>query len=429
MWRCVCALVVLAGCWSDDPSVNGLTPEQWAHFQAEFTVPALTSCAQPSCDRLAMLGKLLFADKTFSSNGKVACVTCHDPGKAFIDSRTPNNVSLGAITWTGRNSIATMNLGLKYQLEGTDKMFTWSGRYDSPGKVLELAINGPFDTDVTTVEADAIARYGSAYGDILGASSGSNVLAGMEKALDAYLFRITSVDSPFDQWLAGSDDAISDSAKRGFVVFVGRGTCVECHSGPLFSDFDFHDTGVPQQGSNVPLTDLGRSTVTHLVDDDGKFQTPSLRNVALTGRYMHDGFYDSLPAVVDFYRRGGDDGPYAGVKDPRITPLDLTDDDAHDLVEFLNALTDPSSTLACKQLTACSGTCTNTLVDFNHCGSCDSACMPTTACVMGSCVPAGPCMPPDAQCGTQCVNLETDRHNCGACGRTCAGTCTAGLCE
>lgn len=488
MWRRLSVVVVaavVAGCWSDDDQINGFTPDQWAQLKKELSVPAVDGCMllnldptqQPaSCGSLAAFGQQLFNDPALSSRdmntpmpvaGAVSCATCHEATKWFIDPRTPNNVSKGATVpastgtgtvtkWTARNSMATVDMALKYYLEtqnGGSGAFTWTGKFKTPGAVLELAIAKPFANTTSDVATVARNKYAAQLGTAcsLGVMVGDDqVIACLERALDAYMFQISSLNSPFDQWLAGKDDAISTAAKRGFQVFVGRGTCMECHKGAAFSDFDYHDTGVPQTGSNAPTIDLGRSDVTHLVDDDGKFMTPSLRNLDHTGPYMHDGSFTRLEDIVEFYRHGGGDGAYSGVKDPRISPLDLTDEDVHDLVEFLQALDDPAITVAGMKVDLgsgggggggggsagcqapqipCGAGCVNPIVDYGNCGACGHTCGPAQACEMDTCIPAGICQPPLAPCGTTCANLVSDPNNCGACGHVCTTPyCVDGVC-
>jgi cytochrome c peroxidase len=347
MWRGTCALVVVAGCWSDAPLVDGaLTGPQLAQLRAEMKLPDLAPCSDAprgtNCDAAARLGQDLFFEPALSSTGTVACVTCHDPKGWYIDTRTPDNVSFGVTKWTGRNSPSTIDLGLLSYLPPPDKQaFTWNGAYTSPGAVLELAITKPMGSskDVVGNLIRTNAYYLTEYMNAFGApGTQGDIFANAEIAVNAYLDQVSSGYSAFDSYIAGDDSALNDRAKRGFGVFVGRGTCIECHRGPALTDFDFHVTGVPQSGENVPATDNGRGDVTNDPLDAGAFLTPSLRNVARTAPYMHDGALPSLDKVIDFYRHGGGASNYTGAKDPRIQELDITDQDADDLVAFLQSL-------------------------------------------------------------------------------------------
>jgi len=212
----------------------------------------------------------------------------------------------------------------------------------------------------------------------------NRIFVNFGKAIAAYERRLISnafAPSPFDAFMAGDTQAMSPAAVRGASLFVGRAGCAECHRGPdgMFSDYAFHNVGAPQTGEHAPASDLGRATGigaltasmkdieynftrqsdfsdllddTHLsslslLDDDttrkpfeGQFKTPSLRNVAKTAPYMHDGTYQTLWDVVNHYNFGGATGPYAGTKDLALAPLLLTDAEIGDLVEFLRALDD-----------------------------------------------------------------------------------------
>ena len=341
-------VLVATGCWSE-PLDHSFSPDQWAKLVDELRPrPVPLRCALPGgCQLAATLGQELFFEPALSSSKTVSCATCHDPTRWFVDTRSDNNVSLGAATTTRRNSSGLVDVALKDALAppAAHAVFTWNGAYDRPGAVLELAITKAMNSNAKCV-ADVIrasSLYSAQYTQAIDPSGpgpvDAIVFANLEVVFGAYLEQLRSGPAPFDGYLAGDRTAISDAAQRGFAIFVGRGTCLECHHGALFSDFEFHDTGVAQTGPNVPLIDLGRQDVTHDPEDAGQFLTPSLRNVALTGPYMHDGSLATLTDVVEFYRRGGVSAGYSGVRDPRIVPLDLSDDDVRDLVAFLETLT------------------------------------------------------------------------------------------
>jgi len=207
----------------------------------------------------------------------------------------------------------------------------------------------------------------------------NTIYANFGKAIAAYeqlLVSTAFTPSPFDAFMAGNSDAMSPAALRGARLFIGRAGCAECHTGHTFTDFDFHNIGAPQTGEYAKPVDDGRfaglgaltanmfnrkgnfsddqtdtaylQKVQDLMGDPpisykGQFKTPSLRNVAKTAPYMHDGVYASLWDVVNHYNFGGVTGNYEGVRDPAIAPLLLTDAELGDLVEFLRALDDGPS--------------------------------------------------------------------------------------
>ena len=338
------------------------TPEQWAKLRADFAVPPLDACppGHPQCAALAVLGQELFFEPGLSGPllvddpnglghagdpGKVSCSSCHDPDHYYIDTRSqPNTVSLGA-QFTKHNALTLVDIAIKETIthDSGTPVFTWIGAFGYASDVFEKlalakAMNGSAATVGTAVRKGHVAHYRDAFGE--DPQDDATVLANVEIAFDAYERRLVSVDSPFDRFLAGDDGALTPAQRHGFQLFAGTAACIECHHGPALTDLDFHVTGVAQRGSNVVPSDDGRFSTTKDPADEGRFLTASLRNVAMTGPYMHAGQLATLDDVVAFYRRGGDASGFTGERDPRITPLDdLTDQDALDLVAFLTALT------------------------------------------------------------------------------------------
>jgi cytochrome c peroxidase len=328
--------IVVSGCWDDDRIGGAFTDEQLAAIRAQYVLPPLPPpCPQGTGDRqcsdLRQLGQRMFFDKTLSSTGTVSCATCHDPNAWFVDSRRDADVSLGVTDWTRRNAMTLVNVGLKPG--GT---FTWTGAMPLARDVIEQ-IAWPRAMGTSTVEIGGRLRADPAYATAFEqafASACGDTDAGVGRcastALESYTRWLVSVDSPFDRFIAGDDSALSPAALRGFGVFVGRGMCAECHAGPLLTDQALHVTGVEQAGLHAPTSDTGR-------DNTGAFMTSTLRNIAETGPYMHDGSMHSLADVVDFYRWGGGQTNY--VKDAMMEPLEIDDADAADLVAFLQTLT------------------------------------------------------------------------------------------
>ncbi|MEO8550232.1 MAG: cytochrome c peroxidase, partial [Kofleriaceae bacterium] len=310
-------LWVWCGCWSAEPLDHGVTAEQWVRLHGELALPAITSqCTLANCDGAAALAQALFFEPALSGSKAISCKTCHDPARWFIDTRTPNDVSQTASGFTRRNSPSLVDLGYKPPAQ----VFTWIGKYASAGAVLELAVHNAMASDEATVASviRSSSAYNAAYTALFGPPALEDVaiFKNLELSYDAYLERLISVDSPFDQWLAGDPAALDEDAQRGFAVFVGKGGCIDCHRGPMFSDFEYRNTGVPRTAINTGV-DNGRFELTNDPKDLGMFVTPGLRQVAQTGPYMHDGSLATLGEVVAFYRRGGDPGG-PGTRDPRI---------------------------------------------------------------------------------------------------------------
>ena len=156
----------------------------------------------------------------------------------------------------------------------------------------------------------------------------------VSRALASYVRAIRSGDSRVDRFLAGRQDALSSAERAGRALFRGRANCVSCHVGPNFTDERFHHTGVASHDGR--FTDEGRFAVTGKSEDRGAFKTPTLREVARTAPYMHDGSLATLEEVIDFYSNGG----RANLNlDPEIRPLELSAKEKEALAAFLRALT------------------------------------------------------------------------------------------
>jgi len=343
----------------------------------------------------------------------VSCASCHDPAKGGADLRSrPNATSLGA-AYTARNAPTVINAAYSPLWQ------FWDGRADSLWSQALSPPEGAAECNGNRLKVVnlILLKYRQDYDDVFAARSPDYALAnavaaglpaegkpgdgcptGNErtydclssdnknivdriyvnfgKAIAAYERRLVSTafePSAFDRFMAGDTQAMSASAIRGARLFVGHAGCLECHNGPTFSDFNFHNVGAPQTGEYTPATDDGRTTgivdltafsrATDFSDDQtgrataavltlatldessreiyaGQFKTPTLRNVAKTAPYMHDGAYQSLWDVVNHYNFGGATGRYSGERDPAIAPLMLSDTELADLVEFLEALDD-----------------------------------------------------------------------------------------
>lgn len=364
-------LAVLAGC-SDEEVDGRFSPQAWAYLQT-FRLPAADRCpaslglAADRCDDAAELGRRLFFDRTYAGpivvgddgtngglglageSGKVSCADCHVPGAWFADDRSrPAATSLGA-GWTGRNTPTLVDLAYR------DRWFTWDGTYATIGQVLEAPLTKPALLHSSparlaeVIQADHADAYDRAFDPDVprsGALTDAQVAIVVDhaaKALEVFQRGLLSGPSPFDRYLDGELTALSDEAKDGLELFIGPALCSECHHGPLFADEAFHNTGVAQRRAgadtaHVPAVDRGRAAVTRDEADEGRFRTPSLRNLGGTAPYLHAGQIATLAGVIDLYRWGGDAAGFAGQKDPLLLPLALSDDDARHLEAFLRAL-------------------------------------------------------------------------------------------
>ena len=287
------------------------------------------------------LGRQLFFDKRLSRDNTVACATCHVPERAFTDGK---RVAVGIEGRFGRrNALSLFN-------RSYGRSFFWDGRAKALEEQPLEAIFNPKEMDLTLEELDkrlnelnelnrlsregATKSYRERFEEVFDERPTAQNVA---KAIATFVRTLLSGNSPFDRFEHGDASALSDAAKRGLQIFRGKGNCIACHSGPLLSDEDFHNTGVSWGKEPV---DLGNFEVTKKDADRGKFKTPSLRNVALTAPYMHDGSLATLEDVIELYNRGGQPNPNL---DRELRPLGLTAEEKRDLAEFLASLSGTDS--------------------------------------------------------------------------------------
>jgi len=257
--------------------------------------------ANPLTPAKIALGRKLFSDKQLSRDGSLSCSGCHDPMLAFSDGR---KVARGIDGQEGtRNAPAIIN-------RGYGRTFFWDGRAKSlEQQALEPILN---PKELAMTEALVESRTGLK-------------IAEVAAALASYVRTIRSGDSPFDRYAAGNQNALNDVEKAGLAVFRGKARCTTCHAGPNFTDENFHNTGIAWRDGS--LADQGAG--------EGKFKVPTLRDVARTAPYMHDGSLKTLEDVVDYYDRGGNANPNL---DEDLRPLHLTAEEKRDLLAFLRSL-------------------------------------------------------------------------------------------
>ena len=255
----------------------------------------------PLTSQKIALGRKLFFDKRLSHDGTLACASCHDPKLAFSDGR---KVARGIGGADGiRNAPAIIN-------RGYGKTFFWDGRAKSlEQQALEPILN-PKELGMTAAEVERRTRL---------------KIDDVTAALASYVRTIRSGNSRFDRYAAGDQHALNELEKQGLALFRGKARCTTCHAGPNFTDENFHNTGIAWRDGQ--LADEGAG--------EGKFKVPTLREVARTGPYMHDGSLATLEDVVDYYDRGGNVNP--GL-DEDLRPLHLSAEEKPALVAFLRSL-------------------------------------------------------------------------------------------
>lgn len=270
------------------------------------------------------LGRKLFFDPVLSEDRSRSCASCHDPSRYFTDGRAR---AIGVGGREGPRNVPSL-LNAAY-----GRSFFWDGRAESLEAQVLQPIEGRDELRLDVAELVRRLDNREDYRRAFRASFGDDAVSPdrVARALASYLRTLRSGDAPIDRFLHGDATALAPEAQRGFRLFVGRANCGVCHLAPLFTDHDFHNTGISWGAS-----DVGRIAVTGIEADRGAFKTPSLRNVAMTAPYMHDGSLATLEEVVEHYDRGGTPNPFL---DEELQPLGLTDSEKLQLIAFLASLT------------------------------------------------------------------------------------------
>jgi cytochrome c peroxidase len=272
------------------------------------------------------LGRMLFFDPILSGSNRVSCASCHNPALSWADG-----VALA-------NGTAKMRLHTPTLIDiAWVPVLGWDGKF----KDLESVTFGPLlsPDNMNSTEAEIAYRlssvpgYVDAFKKAFPDAKPDELITRqrIEQAIATFERTIVAAPAPFDLWAEGDESAISTSAKRGFVLFNDKAGCANCHDGPSFTDFSFHDIGTAAE------TDIGRGRLfPSSVKLKHAFKVPTLRDVARRAPYMHDGSLPTLEAVVEAYDTGGVARPS---RSELIHPLGLTANEKRDLIAFLNTLT------------------------------------------------------------------------------------------
>jgi cytochrome c peroxidase len=299
------------------------------------------------------LGRYLFYDKRMSVNGKESCGSCHRQEMAFTDGRARAEGTTGQLH--PRSSMSLVNVAYAPLLTWADPTLdSLEAQALTPmlgAEPIELGLKGHEQEFLNTLRRDPV--YQRLFPGVFPGTGDVYTLENVTKAIAAFERTIISMRSPYDRYRWGGDSsALSDSAKRGELLFASseRGGCFQCHGGWNFSNVRFEGNqdrggeGGPRSGffntgvSPYVPPNRGLYERTQRAEDVGKFRAPTLRNIALTAPYMHDGSLPTLEVVIDHYAAGGKmDHPN---KSRILRPFRLTDGEKRDLVEFLKSLTD-----------------------------------------------------------------------------------------
>lgn len=317
----------------------------------------------PSSATKEILGKYLFYDPILSGEKDIACVTCHLPSRGYADGIDlsigvggrgfgPNRLdySNGRIPILGRNSPTIINTAFNGMITSSQNydpllgIMFWDGRRKSlesqcigPPTMFNIMRGDGYSVALTydsiIARLKKIPEYESLFTQAFGAPnsiSQDNIV----KAIAAFERTILSTNSSYDQYVRGDLTALTYSQKTGLELFYGKANCATCHSGPMFSDFNYYNLGIPY---NPKRSDPDKG-----VDNKFLFRTPSLRNVALTAPYMHNGMLPTLESVMSHYINAASGNPDIATVDAKIRPLHLNQNEVTAIIDFLNALTDDS---------------------------------------------------------------------------------------
>lgn len=292
------------------------------------------------------LGKKLFFDPILSGNKQRSCADCHNPDKAFTDG-LKRSLTLDNNGNVLRNAPSLLNVIFQ-------KAFFYDGKaYQLEQQVFDVIHNkkemgGDFETAVKNLRK--IPEYTHLFSKAFAGTKDSSITAyAISKAITEYEKTLITFNSRFDDFLRGNKSSLTQREVNGYNLFAGKALCASCHFFPLFNgtvppfynDSEFEVIGTPENKDNKQLdSDKGRYNVTHIPEHLYSFKTPSLRNIEKTAPYMHNGVYDNLEDVVEFYHRGGGKGFDFNITNQTLPfdSLNLNNDEKRDIVSFLKSL-------------------------------------------------------------------------------------------
>lgn len=284
----------------------------------------------PQTDEKVALGRKLFFDPILSEDGKVACASCHKPDNGFAGT---DPIAIGLNGRKGkRNAPSLLN-------KAYSSVLFWDGRTSTLEEqaIKPLSNENELSSDINIIlkKLRENQEYVGMFESVFEAQGAEAAVTpeNIGSAIASFERTLVMGNTQVDRFHAAEYDALSKSARQGMWIFESRGKCWKCHNGETFSDQLFHNTGVSFGAAD---RDLGRFDHTELDEDKFKFKTPSLRGIELTAPYMHDGNLQTLREVVEFYNKGG--SPDDPTLSDKIEPLNLTEAEVDNLVEFLKAL-------------------------------------------------------------------------------------------
>lgn len=293
-------------------------------FKRPEGIPAPST--NPLSVEKTVLGKTLFFDTRLSRNQDMSCATCHAPDKSWSDGR---KIPLGAedITQPRRTPTVLNSAWLSSLM--------WDGRADSLESQAVLPITTQHEMNYDLAELTSRLQHVKAYSPLFLNAFGDEAITQqrISQALASFQRTLVSTQAPFDNWVEGLENALSDSAKRGFQLFNDKANCIACHSSWRFTDDSFHDIGLASK-------DLGKGAFVpiQVIIMQHAFKTPSLRDLPENGPFMHDASMTSLQEVIKHYEKGGIQRDSLS---PEMKPFELTETERDDVIAFIKSLTGP----------------------------------------------------------------------------------------
>lgn len=300
--------------------IHSLGPQRIGNLQ-----PVPVPADNPQSPMKIVLGKQLYFDTRLSKNDTISCATCHSPFMGWSDA---GPTSTGIHGQKGPRRAPPVSDAAYSSLQ------FWDGRAASLEEQAEGPMQNPVEMgntlDNVVKTLNGIPGYVEEFKLVFGVTP--ITIEQVVKAIAAFERTVVTTDSPFDRYVKGDENALTDDEKEGLEIFNGKAHCTACHWGGYFSDGRFHNLGTAQTG---PLkVDDGRYAITQNPEDRGAFKTPTIRDAVRRPPYMHDGSEKTLEEVVEFYNKGGGDDPNL---DPLIVPLGLSNEEKKDLVLFMEA--------------------------------------------------------------------------------------------
>lgn len=284
--------------------------------------PVPVPADNPMSPEKIALGKQLYFDGRLSADNKVSCASCHDPAKGYSNG---DRFATGVGGKQGGRSAPTV-INTAY-----GSLQFWDGRAKSLEDQALGPIQNPIEMNMTLdaviKKLNGIEGYKTQFKKVFGTDGAT--ADGIAKAIAAYERTVISGNAPYDRFKAGDTKALSEAAQRGMKLFFGKAHCSACHAGPNFTDNSFHNIGV---GMDRKDFDKGRAEISKLAGDTGAFKTPTLREIARTAPYFHDGSAKTLEEVVDHYAKGGIPNEWL---DEEIFNIKIAPAEKADLVKFM----------------------------------------------------------------------------------------------